>query len=499
MHLSAHLDLDLLAHEADDTLSLLVELAAPPAPAAADRAPSALQVVLDRSGSMRGERLDGAKDALQAVVDRLDPADSFGLVVFDDQPEVVVPAAPLTDKAAVKAAIRGVRARGRTDLCAGLLRGLQEAQRVLGPTGATCLLISDGQANAGETDASRLGPVAAQQRAGGITTTTLGVGLGYNETLLQALSRGGGGNELFAEEADTASALIAGEVDGLLDQVAQAASLRISWGPYVTGIDVLNELTVAAVPDGAQLELGSFYAGETRRLVLTLKVPSIAALGLVQVATLEFTHVALPELVMHTTTVPVHVNVVPGDQAAGRIPDPKVRSEALFQRTQRDKREAGRLLSQGRTDEARGLLYSTGAQLRTDAGLLPSAMADDLLGEADLLYSLADEAGVDHARAAKVMSYDTTSKSRLRGRQVRGGRVRLHSLDGAAELVLEPWEAQRLARELPEGLGKFLRPSTSPRDAASAQVLADALGAGHPAHGFFAAAAHGGGFLVERA
>jgi Ca-activated chloride channel family protein len=59
----------------------------------------------------------------------------------------------------------------------------------------------------------------------------------------------------------------------------------------------------------------------------------------VQVATLEFSYVALPELVMHTTTLPVHVNVVPGDQAAGRVPDPKVRSEALFQRTQRDKRK----------------------------------------------------------------------------------------------------------------------------------------------------------------
>ena len=218
-----------------------------------------------------------------------------------------------------------------------------------------------------------------------------------------------------------------------------------------------------------------------------------------QVATLEFTHVALPDLVMHTTSVPVHLNVVPGDQAAGRIPDPKVRSEALFQRTQRDKREAGRLLSQGRTDEALGFLYGRSAQLRSDAGQLPSSMAGDLFAEAGFLDSLVDEVGVDHARAAKVMSYDTTSKSRLRGRQVRGGRVRLHGLEGVAELVLEPWEAQRLVRELPAGLGELLRPSTSPCDAASAQALADVLGADHPHHAFFTAAARGGGFLVERA
>ncbi len=499
MHLSALLDVDLVAVETTDELTLLVELTAPTPAAAATRQPATLVVVLDRSGSMAGGRLEAAQTALLSLVDRLDPADNFGVVAFDNRVQVVVPAGPLTDKTAVKQAIAALAPGGSTDLSAGYFRGLQEAQRVLGPTGATVLLVSDGHANAGETDPARLGPVAEQHRTRGITTTTLGLGLGYDETLLAALARGGGGHEHFAEEADTASALIAGEVDGLLDQVAQAASLRITWGPYVTGVEVLNDLTVAALPDGAQVELGSFYAGETRRLVLTLKVPGIAALGLVQVATLEFTSVALPELVLHTTTVPVHVNVVPGDQAAGRIPDPKVRSEALFQRTQRDKRQAGRLLSQGLTDEASKLLCSTGAQLRSDAGLLPSSMAGDLFAEADLLDSLADEADVDHARAAKVMSYDTTTKSRLRGRRVRGGRLRLHTPDGAAELVLDEWEVQRLVRVLPETLARLLRPSSTLRDAASARSLADALGTDHPAHDFFAAAAGGKGFLVERA
>lgn len=275
-------------------------------------------------------------------------------------------------------------------------------------------------------------------------------------------------------------------------------SLRISWGPCVTGVEVLNDLAVAILPDGAQVELGSFFAARpggwssrsrsraSRRSAWCRSRPSTSPT------------VALPQLVMHTTSVPMHVNVVPGDQAAGRIPDPKVRSEALFQRTQRDKREAGRLLSEGRTGEASELLWSTGAQLRTDAALLPSSMAGDLFGEADLMDSLADEAGVDNARAAKMMSYDTTSKSRFRGRQVRGGRVRLRCLDGADELVLEPWAAQRLVRGLPETLSRLLRPSTGPRDQASAQAMADALGADHPAHGFFTAAARGG-FLVERA
>ena len=59
-----------------------------------------MQVVLDRSGSMDGERLDAAKQALGALVDRLDPTDRFGVVAFDDEVQVVVPAGALHDKAA---------------------------------------------------------------------------------------------------------------------------------------------------------------------------------------------------------------------------------------------------------------------------------------------------------------------------------------------------------------------------------------------------------------
>jgi hypothetical protein len=125
-------------------------------------------------------------------------------------------------------------------------------------------------------------------------------------------------------------------------------------------------------------------------------------------------------------------------------------------------------------------------------------MTGDLFAEAALMESLADEAGIDHARAAKVMSTDTTSKSRHRGRQTRGGRLRLATVDGTAELLLEEWELQRLLRLMPEELGRLLRPSSSQRDGVTSQLLADALGPDHPAHSFFVAAARGGGFFVSR-
>jgi len=196
MHLNAHLDVDLIAVEQEDELALMLELTAPPGPTTEERAPATLEVVLDRSGSMHDGKLEAALTALDALVARLDPTDRFGLVVFDDQVEVVVPAGPLTDKPAVREALRRVAPGGMRNLSAGYLRGLQEARRVADGRGATLLLLSDGHANTGVTEADELESIAANAHRQGVTTGTLGLGLGYDEVLMSGVARGGSGNHM---------------------------------------------------------------------------------------------------------------------------------------------------------------------------------------------------------------------------------------------------------------------------------------------------------------
>ncbi|HEY5980453.1 MAG TPA: VWA domain-containing protein [Microlunatus sp.] len=419
MHLSAHLDLDVLAHETDDQLSVLVELTAPEQSRGADRAPSTLVVVLDRSGSMAGPRLEQAKAALTTVIDQLDPRDRFGLVTFDQHTTVAVPAGALTDKPSVKRAIAQVHPGGSTDLSGGYLRGLQEARRVAGGAGATVLVVSDGHANAGLTDPAQLGGLA---RGAGetdrITTSTLGMGLGYDERLLSAIASGGGGNEHFAETADEAGKLIAGEVDGLLALVAQAGSLRVRMAPPVRAVRVINDLSVGPLPDGIMIELGAFYAGETRKLIMTFDVPGIPALGLAEVATLELGYLTVPALEQQTVSLPLYVNVVPGDQAAGRIPDPVVRTEAAFQRAQQAKRAASTALSAGDSLAASAALRTARSELGRAVVAAPAQLVAELDDEIGLLDRLADEVTYgDVTRAAKLSSADATFKSRTRGRR----------------------------------------------------------------------------------
>ena len=84
MKLDAHMDIDLVAVEQDDEVTVMLELVAPEEQRDTPREPATVQVVLDRSGSMSGERLDASRLALAELTERLDPADRLGVVAFDD-------------------------------------------------------------------------------------------------------------------------------------------------------------------------------------------------------------------------------------------------------------------------------------------------------------------------------------------------------------------------------------------------------------------------------
>jgi Ca-activated chloride channel family protein len=372
MHVTAHLDVDLAAVEATDTVTLMLDLQAPEAVAdpTAVRPEHTAIVVPDRSGSMSGHRLEAAKRALIDLVARLADRDTFGLVTFDDTTQVIAPANRVADHGRDRLArpISAIEPGGMTDLSGGYLRGLQEARRGAGSAGATIVLLSDGHANAGVTDPAALRQVAAKAGAQSITTSTIGIGHGYDQDLLAEIATGGNGNHSFAADADSAAAALLAEVEGLLSKAAQAASLLITPTNDVTGIGILNDLPAHAGSGGIMVELGDFYSGETRRLLLELHIPAMAALGLAQAAELILTYVELPALTQHTVTLPVSVSVVPADVAAQRVPSPEVHREKLLLSAQAAKRASEDALARGDYDTARTTLDGAATALAAMPG-----------------------------------------------------------------------------------------------------------------------------------
>jgi len=422
MKFSAQLDVNVVAHEADDEVALLLDLEAPAAPESGDdteRVGSSLQVVLDRSGSMAGPPLDGALEALVALVQRLDARDNFGLVTFDDSVQVVVPAGPLTDKEGVVDRIGQVRPGGMTDLSGGYLRGLQEVKRVAGDAGGTLLVVSDGHVNSGISDPEQLGDLARDAHGKGIVTSTLGYGLGYDETLLAALSRGGSGNHHFAENPDAAGAAIASEVTDLLAKSVQAASLTVTFSSDVEMLRLYNDLPATRIGVGAvMIELGDFYFQEQRKLLMKFKVPAMAALGLARIATLELRYVELPSLIEQVVSLPVTVNVVPGDEAAGRVPDATVVTEVLFQEAQESKRLASEALERGERGTARRLLEQAVKTLDEAGGAAPPALREELDREARDVRFMGEQTVLgDAGYVSKMTRASYHRQNRKRGRR----------------------------------------------------------------------------------
>jgi Ca-activated chloride channel homolog len=419
MHVSTNLDVDLVAVEAADQVNLLLELQAPKLPKQATRAEQTLVVVLDRSGSMSGEPLEAAQRALTTLIERLDPRDRFGLVVFDDHADVVVPTAPLESLGIehVRGAIAHIHSGGCTDLSAGYLLGLSEAARAMGEAGATVILISDGHANEGQTSPVVLGDLAEGRAAQArITTTTIGYGLGYDEQLLVALARGGNGDHVFAEDVDQLHPAIAKQVAGLLAKAVTATSVTIRpVGSGLAGIRVLHDVPAAQVGDQVIAQLGDLYQGESRRLLIQLDIPAMAALGLATVAEVEVRDTELPGMVEHVITHPVTVNVVPGDVAAGRVPDPVVTVERLLQQAQQNKRDAISALRQGQTQSAYDLLTGAMHHLAAAIGALSSdgqAALDEELAELRRLSTLTHEGNTERSVKSSYASMSSRSRSR---------------------------------------------------------------------------------------
>ena len=376
MHVKAHLDLDLVALEAADQLTLMLDLTAPISDKAKNRAPQAIQVVLDRSGSMSGEPLESAKGSLLKLVDRLAPQDFFGLVAFDDAALVVVPMRPVQDHhiPSLRQAIRQLNTGGSTDISAGYLMGLRELTRVTTVGASTLLLISDGHANSGEQDPKILASIATKHAGQRVTTSTIGLGNGYDEIILEALATGGGGAHRFASTIDEAVGAIAAEVSDLLDKSAVNAVLRVKPVQGLTQppqIQVIQRLPFWKDGEDYVIQLGDLYAGENRRFIIGLEVPGIAGLGLAKVADIVVEYLNLAEMTEISVTMPVQVNVVPVDVAAGRIPDPIVRAERLIVEAQSEKVIATDEIRSGKSAIASKRLRGTAERLRREASNIP--------------------------------------------------------------------------------------------------------------------------------
>ena len=191
---------------AAEPIHALVRIVSPEQPVnatPATRAPLDLVLVIDRSGSMSGDPLKAALESASRIIRGLRDDDRVAVVTFDSQVDVVQPLVHPTDRAGLVQRVQSVVSGGSTALFDGWEAGMRQLQgQVSKERIARVILLSDGQANHGLTDEPAIFQHVSQAAAAGITTSTVGLGQGFNETLMTGMARAGEGAANFGQTAD---------------------------------------------------------------------------------------------------------------------------------------------------------------------------------------------------------------------------------------------------------------------------------------------------------
>jgi Ca-activated chloride channel homolog len=239
----------------------------------ADRAPVNLALVIDQSGSMRGDRLEKAKLAALMVVDRLGPEDMLSVVTFDSDVEVLVPAAKVKDAEAIRRQIMAISDGGQTALHAGVNAGLGQVKEFLSDGRINRLiLLSDGQANVGPSSPGELAALGIEAGKLGVPVTTIGLGLGYNEDLMTQLALSSDGNHGFAETPGQLETLFASELGDVMSVVANDVIIEIELAPGITPIRGLNR-PVSINGRKAKVQLAQIYGKQRKNVIVEVAVP----------------------------------------------------------------------------------------------------------------------------------------------------------------------------------------------------------------------------------
>lgn len=341
-------------------------------------------IVIDRSGSMQGDKIAQARKAAISAIERMSGDDIVSIITYDDNVDVLVPATKVTDPESIKQKINSIESNGSTALFAGTSKGAAEVRKFLEKQRVNrVLLLSDGLANVGPSSPSELEELGASLIKEGISVTTMGLGLGYNEDLMTRLAMAGNGNHVFIESADTLVGIFQQEFDSVMSVVAKDIKIRTTLAEGIRPVRVLNS---EANIEGQHIDisLGQLYSKQERYFIVEVEVPVKSSGSQLDMASVDVAYSNL-----QTTTVDKLNSKLAGRfsddvELVEKTFDAKVRSDCVLQIANVKNRLATALRDAGNIEEARQILQMNCAYLSDqhkklgDVRLEESSMANGI-------------------------------------------------------------------------------------------------------------------------
>ena len=342
------------------------------------RVPINLAIVIDKSGSMSGQRIEKAREAAILAVNMLNENDTLSIVAYDSKARVIVPATKVDNKLRIIGLINeNIYAEGGTALFAGLSKGIKQVENQLTKDKVNrIILLSDGQANIGPSSVDELSQLAIIAAKKNIAITTLGIGSDYNELLMSSIASYSDGNHVFVNNSADLENVFVHEFNDLMSAIAQDVVITIQLKNGVKPVRLLgrggvikgNEITV---------KMNQLFSNQEKYVLLEV-IPDKGKVG--QEKTLAQVDLKYDNLLENKTeneTQVVRISYTKDKKMVDDAIHQDVLVETELQKVALENEKALELYNQGKRDEAQQLLRENGEALKAISAQSPTMSMSD--------------------------------------------------------------------------------------------------------------------------
>lgn len=342
------------------------------------RVPINLAIVIDKSGSMSGQRIEKAREAAILAVNMLNENDTLSIVAYDSKARVIVPATKVDNKLRIIGLINeNIYAEGGTALFAGLSKGIKQVENQLTKDKVNrIILLSDGQANIGPSSVDELSQLAIIAAKKNIAITTLGIGSDYNELLMSSIASYSDGNHVFVNNSADLENVFVHEFTDLMSAIAQDVVITIQLKNGVKPVRLLgrdgvikgNEITV---------KMNQLFSNQEKYVLLEV-IPDKGKVG--QEKTLAQVDLKYDNLLENKTeneTQVVRISYTKDKKMVDDAIHQDVLVETELQKVALENEKALELYNQGKRDEAQQLLRENGEALKAISAQSPTMSMSD--------------------------------------------------------------------------------------------------------------------------
>ncbi|NLW85128.1 MAG: VWA domain-containing protein [Phycisphaerae bacterium] len=406
--LTAELDKPLMLEQKIQTAYLRIGLTGYPLEAVQKRSPVNIALVIDKSGSMSGERIQHAREAAILALRRLNADDIVSVVTYDSSVQVLVPATKMTNREDVIRKIGQIQASGTTALYAGVQAGAKEVEKFQSPGRVNrVILLSDGHANVGPSSPEELGRLGGQQAEKGLTVTTIGLGLSYNEDLMSRLALKSDGGHYFAKSPNDLASVFDREFDRALSVVAQEIRIEIHLPAYVRPVRVLGR--EGHIDNQTILvDMGSVFSEHEKYVLIETEVgpgPESVASSLsrpLPIADVKIRYRDLKTTELQTQNAHITAILTGDADRVEKSINTRVAADVVEQIGVLENERATALRDEGKIEQARQVLNDNADYLRLNAAALNSPGLERFAAENRSQAGQLDEANWGESRKGMV-------------------------------------------------------------------------------------------------